>query len=119
MRVFDDRKPVLSAKFVRNRAEFAPRSVGNFALIMLGFKGLTRVEIHVVYYHMIMDMFVVYMDGKHILIFVIEKSLAKLLPDKQSTFGSDLAGCKRLYYVLALASASSCADCLSDVPKLF
>ena len=80
------------AKFVRNGAEFAPRSVGYLTLIMLGFKGLTRVEIHIVYYHMIMHMGVVYMDGKHILIFVIEKSLAKLLPDKQSPFGSDLTG---------------------------
>jgi len=41
---------------------------------------------------MIVDMFMVYMDGKHILIFVIEKSLAKFLPDKQSPFGSDLTG---------------------------
>ena len=101
---------MFSAKFVRNRAEFAPRSVGNFALIMLGLKGLARVEIHVVYNHMIMHMRVVYMDGKHILILVIEKRLAKLLPDKQSPFGSDLTGGERLYYVLALASASSCAD---------
>ena len=86
---------------------------------MLGFKGLTRVEIYVVYYHMIMDMFMVYMDGKHILIFVVEKSLAKLLPDKQCSFGSDLTGGERLYYVLALASASSCADTLSDIFELF
>ena len=119
MRIFDDRKPVLSAKFVRNRAEFAPRSVGNFALIMLGFKGLSSVEIHIVYYHMIMHMGVVYMDSKHILVFVIEKRLAKFLSDKQSSFGSDLTGCKRLYYVLALASASSCADTLSDIFELF
>ena len=98
------------AKLVRNRAEFTPRSVGNFALIMLGFKGLSSVEIHIVYYHMIMHMGVVYMDGKHILIFVIEKCLAKLLPDKQSPFGSNLTGCKALNYVLALTSASSCAD---------
>ena len=41
---------------------------------------------------MIMHMRVVYMDGKNILILVIEKCLAKLLPDKQSTFGSDLTG---------------------------
>ena len=119
MRIFNDRKSVFPAKFVRNRAEFAPRSVGNFALIMLGFKSVSCVEIHVVYYHMIVDMFMVYMDGKHILIFVVEKSLAKLLPDKQSPFGSDLTGSERLYYVLALASASSCADCPPDVPKLF
>ena len=59
---------------------------------MLGFKSVSCVEIHVVYYHMIVDMFMVYMDGKHILIFVIEKCLAKLLPDKQSPFGSDLSG---------------------------
>lgn len=63
MRIFDDRKSVLSAKLVRNRAEFAPRSVGNFALIMLCFKGLARVEIYVIYYHMVMHMRVVYMDG--------------------------------------------------------
>ena len=96
MRIFDDRKPVLSAKFVRNRAEFAPRSVGNFALIMLGLKGLARVEIHIVHDDVIMHMGVVYMDGKHILILVIKKRLAKLLPDKQSTFGSDLAGGAKL-----------------------
>ena len=59
---------------------------------------------------MIMDMFMVYMDGKHILILVIEKCLAKLLPNKQSPFGSDLTGGKTLNYVLALASASPCAD---------
>ena len=41
---------------------------------------------------MIMHMGVVYMDGKHILIFVIEKRLAEFLPDKQCTFGSDLSG---------------------------
>jgi hypothetical protein len=35
---------------------------------------------------------VVYMDGKHILILVIKKCLAKLLPDKQNPFGSDLTG---------------------------
>ena len=63
MRVFDDRKPVLSTKFVRNRAEFAPRSVGYLALIMLGFKGLARVEIYVVYYHMVVDMFMVAVNG--------------------------------------------------------
>ena len=63
MRIFDDRKSVLSAKFVRNRAEFAPHTVGYLSLIMLGFKGLARVEIYVVYYHMIMDMFMVYMDS--------------------------------------------------------
>ena len=86
---------------------------------MLGFKGLARVEIYVVYYHMIMDMFMVYMDGKHILILVIKKCLAKLLPDKQSPFGSDLTGGKALNYVLAFASASSCADTLSDIFELF
>ena len=68
---------------------------------------------------MIMDMFMVYMDGKHILIFVVEKSLAKLLPDKQSPLGSDLTGSERLYYVLALASASPCANTLSDIFELF
>lgn len=63
MRIFDDRKSVLSAKFVRNRAEFAPRTFGNFTLIMLGFKGLARVEIYVVYYHMVVDMFMVAVNG--------------------------------------------------------
>ena len=54
---------MLSAKFVRNRAEFAPRSVGNFALIMLGFKGLARVEIYIVHDDVIVDMFMVAMHG--------------------------------------------------------
>ena len=86
---------------------------------MLGLKGLSSVEIYVVYYHMIMDMFMVYMDGKHILIFVVEKSLAKLLPDKQSPFGSDLTGGEALNYVLAFTSTSPCADTLSDIFELF
>ena len=77
---------------------------------MLSLKGLARVEIYVVHDYVIMDMLMVYMDGKHILIFVIEKCLAKLLPDKQSPFRSDLSGGKRLYYVLALISTSPCAD---------
>ena len=59
---------------------------------MLGFKGLARVEVHIVHDDVIVDMFMVAMDGKHILIFAIEKCLAKLLPDKQSPFGSDLTG---------------------------
>ena len=63
MWIFDDRKSVLSAKFVRNGAEFTPRSVGYLTLIMLGFKGLARVEIYVVYYHMIMDMLMVAMNS--------------------------------------------------------
>ena len=63
MRILDDRQSVLSAKFVGNRAEFAPRSVGNFPLIMLSLKGLARVEIYVVYYHMIMDMLMVTMHS--------------------------------------------------------
>ena len=63
MWIFDDRKPVLSAKFVRNRAEFTPRSVGYLALIMLGLKGLSSVEIYIVHDDVIMHMGVVYMDG--------------------------------------------------------
>ena len=63
MRILDDRKTVLSAKFVRNGAEFTPRSVGNFALIMLGFKGLARVEIYIVHDDAIVDMFMVAMNS--------------------------------------------------------
>jgi len=86
---------------------------------MLSLKGLARVEIHIVHYHMVMHMRVVYMDGKNILILIVEKSLAKLLSDKQCPFGSNFTGGERLYYVLALALASSCADCLPDVSELF
>ena len=77
---------------------------------MLSLKGFARVEIYIIHDDVIVDMLMVTMDGKHILIFVIEKSLAKFLPDKQSPFGSDLTGGERLYYVLALASASPRAD---------
>ena len=59
MRIFDDRKSVFPAKFVRNGAEFAPRSVGNFALIMLGFKGVSCIEVHIVHDDVIMDMLMV------------------------------------------------------------
>ena len=86
---------------------------------MLSLKGFARVEIYIIHDDVIVDMLMVTMDGKHILILVIEKCLAKFLPDKQSPFGSDLSGGERLYYVLAFTSASSCADCLPDVPKLF
>ena len=63
MRIFDDRKSVLSAKFVRNRAEFAPRTVGYLSLIMLGFKGVSCIEVHIVHDDVIMDMLMVAMDG--------------------------------------------------------
>lgn len=63
MRIFDDRKSVFPAMFVRNRAEFAPRTVGYLALIMLRFKGLARVEVHIVHDDVIVDMFMVAMDG--------------------------------------------------------
>ena len=63
LRILDDRKSVFPAKFVRNGAEFAPRSVGNFALIMLSLKGLARVEIYIVHDDVIMDMLMVYMDS--------------------------------------------------------
>ena len=119
MRILDDRKSVLSAKFVRNSAEFAPRSVGYFSLIMLSLKGLARVEIYIVHDDVIMHMGMVYMNGKHILILVIEKCLAKLLPNKQSPFGSDLTRGEALNYVLAFTSASPCADTLSDIFELF
>ena len=77
---------------------------------MLSLKGFARVEIYIIHDDVIVDMLMVTMDGKHILILVIEKCLAKFLPDKQSPFRSDLSGGKRLYYVLALISTSPCAD---------
>lgn len=86
---------------------------------MLSLKGFARVEIYIIHDDVIVDMLMVTMDGKHILILVIEKCLAKFLPDKQSPFGSDLSGGERLYYVLALTSASPCADTLSDIFELF
>lgn len=63
MRIFDDRKSVFSAKFVRNGAEFAPRSVGYLSLIMLGFKSVSCIEVHIVHDDVIVDMFMVAMDG--------------------------------------------------------
>ena len=59
---------------------------------MFRLKSLARIEVHIVHDDMIMHMGVVYMDGKHILILVIEKCLAKFLTDKQSPFGSYLTG---------------------------
>lgn len=66
-----------------------------------------------------MDMPVVYMGSQNILIFVIEKCLAKLLSDEDRPFGSDLARGKRLYYVLGFVSAESCSDKFSCFPELF
>lgn len=66
-----------------------------------------------------MDMSMVYMGSQNILIFVIEKCLAKLLSDEDRPFGSDLARCKRLYYVLGFISTESCPDKLSCFSELF
>lgn len=63
MRIFDDRQSVLSAKFVRNRAELAPCSVGYLSLIMFCLKSLACVEIYVIHDYVIMDMRMVYMDS--------------------------------------------------------
>lgn len=49
---------------------------------MLSLKGFARVEIYIIHDDVIVDMLMVTMDGKHILILVIEKCLAKFLPDK-------------------------------------
>ena len=49
---------------------------------MFCLKSLARVEVYIVHDDVIMDMFMVAMDGKNILVFVIEKSFAKLLPDE-------------------------------------
>ena len=80
---------MLFTKLVGYFTEFAPRSFGYLSLIMLGFKGLAGIKIHIVYYDVIVDVFMVYVSSKHVLILVIEKCLAKLLTDKQSTFRSD------------------------------
>ena len=63
MRILDDRKSVFPAKFVGNRAEFAPRTVGYLSLIMLGFKGVSCIEVHIVHDDVIMYMFMVAMNG--------------------------------------------------------
>ena len=63
MRVFDDRKSVFPAKFVRNGAELTPRSVGYLSLIMFCLKSLACVEIYVIHDYVIMDMRMVYMDS--------------------------------------------------------
>ncbi len=86
---------------------------------MLGFKSSASVEIYIVQNYVVVEVIFINMNCQHILIFVIEKCLAKLLTDKQCTFGSDLSRGKRLYYVLGFISASSCADCLSDISELF
>lgn len=48
---------------------------GIFPLIIFRLKSLARVEIYIVYDYVIMHMGVIYMNGKHILILVIEKCL--------------------------------------------
>ena len=49
---------------------------------MLCLKSLACVEIYIVDYYVRMNMGMVGMNGKYILVLVIEKCLAKLLPDK-------------------------------------
>lgn len=82
---------MLSANFVRYLTELAPHSVGYLPLIMFCLETLARVKIYVVHDDVIMDVRMVYVGRNHILIFIIKQSLAKLLTDKQSTFGSNLA----------------------------
>ena len=108
----------LARKLVRYLTELAPRSFGYLSLIKFSLKSLACVEVHIVQNDVIMDMLMVYMDGKNVLIFVIEKCLAKFLPDKQSSFGSYFSGGKGLYYVLGFGSASSCACKLSCFSEL-
>ena len=59
---------------------------------MLGGEAQSVIQIGIIKDDVCMDMLAVAVNGKHILILVIEKSLAKLLPDKQSSFGSYLTG---------------------------
>lgn len=119
MRIFYRRKSVLSAKLVRYLTELCPRPFGYLSLIMFSLKSLACVEVHIVYDDVIMDMVMVCMKAKHILILVIEKSLAKFLTYQQSSFGTNFPRGKALNYVLSGISASSCADCLSDISELF
>ena len=74
--IFDYGEVVLSAKIVRHGAELAPCSVGYFSLIMFCLKSLARVEIYIVDYYVRVNMGMVGMNGKYILVLVIEKCLA-------------------------------------------
>ena len=49
---------------------------------MFCLKSLASVEVYIVHDDVIMDMLMVAMHGKNILILVIEKCLAKLLPNE-------------------------------------
>ena len=58
-----------------------------------------------------MGMGLVCVDGKHILVVALQKSVTQFLTDLQGLFGCYLVWCKTLDYVVCEDLCSSCAAC--------
>ena len=67
------------------------------------------IEICVIENDVTMDMFMVGMDGKHILIIAFQKTVAQFLTNLQGLFGCDLVRSETLDYVVCKDCCPSCS----------
>ena len=98
---------------VRNLTQLCPRSFSLSALIMLGGKAQTVIQIRIVENDMAMQVVFIIVDGDNIQINALEITVAKLLSDLHSLFGINIAGGETLYHVVGKDLCSPCA-CSSD-----
>ena len=80
-------------------------------------KAESVVKIGVIENDMAMQMRSIIMNGKHILIVALQKSVAKLLSDLQGLFGCHFTGGEALDYVVCKDFGSPCA-LLSDCSEV-
>ena len=105
------------ANLVRYFTQLCPRSFSPSALIMLGGKAQTVLQIRIVENDMAMQVRLIMVDGYHILIIAFQITVAKLLSDLHSLFGSDFAGGETLNHVVGKDLCSPCA-CSSDCSEV-
>jgi len=112
-RLGDNRYTVFSTYLVRNLTQLCPRSFRLSALIMLGGKAQTVIQICVVENDVAMQVRLVMMNSNDILIIAFQITVAQLLSDLHSLFGRDFTGGKALYHVVGKDLGASCS-CVSD-----
>ena len=80
---------------------------------MLGGKAQSVTQIGVIENHMTVQVVFIIVDGDNILIIALEITVAKLLSDLHSLFGSNFTGGKTLNHVIGKDLGASCS-CVSD-----
>ena len=98
--------------------QLCPRPFVPPALIMLGGKAQSVIQIGVIENDVRVDMGFITMNGKHILIIAFQKSVAQILSDLQGLFGSHFIGGKALYQVICEDLCPPCSS-LSDGSEIF